>query len=357
MRIKDWSECWEDEKVSRKAIDQNKICDFGIKALDDAFGGILRNDLVVIGADSGVGKSDICLNIALHNASLGRQVALFFIEGGAEEAITRIKWKAIKDLYYSDPSNTAELDYRKWRLGRLESVDMDRLEELAFKNLEEKIKNKLHIYDFDAAFTIEHLTNALAYYASKKVNHVYKVEEHFYDVDLVIIDHLQYFTLVSGGNELQETTQILMKVKDLTQHQKIPVILVSHLRKKDKDRGLPGQDDFHGTSNICKISSLAFTVTNHPTKDNYSEQIFPTFFRVVKSRTGTRSTYAILNNYDFKRGDYQKEYALYALKADRPFSTPMPSSKLPSWARGKTSDIKIEDIEWEEPKKERADLQ
>lgn len=350
MRIKDWSECWEDQTKSRKAIDKTKICSFGIQALDDAFIGILRNDLVVIGADSGIGKSDICLNIALSNAAKGRRVALFFIEGGSEEAITRIKWKAIKDLYYANPDNTAELDYRQWCMGMLESPAMDVLEAQAQELLNKKIGNNLDIYDFDSSFTIGHLTQALGYYAAKRkvdAGGGFMVDDHYYDVDLVIIDHLQYFTLMAAGSENQEMTQILMQVKDLTQHSRIPVVLVSHLRKKEKDRGLPGQDDFHGTSNICKIASIAITVTNHPTKDNYRDQLFPTFFRVVKSRTGIRSTYAILKNYNFKLGEYDKPYALYALKGDKPLSNPIPAHLQPQWARGKANSTKIEEIDWE----------
>lgn len=331
MRV--WDELYIEQAQQRKSIDKNRICNFGIKALDDCLIGILKNDLVVIGADSGVGKSDICLNMALHNARQGKTVALFFIEGGAEEAIARIKWKAIKDIYYSSGKNSIDLDYRKWRMGMLESDEMDVLENEAFMSLMKDIGGRLHIYEFEDSFTVDCLIKSIGYFSSKKVNSSYLIEENFYDVDLIIIDHLQYFTLANPKNELTEMTQILMKVKDITNFHKIPVVLVSHLRKKDKDRGLPGQEDFYGTGNIAKISSLAFTISSCPGGDDYANQIYPTFFRIVKSRTGIRSSFGILNYYDLKRGKYIDKYELYNLAGDKPCSTPIENSKLPKWAQ------------------------
>lgn len=332
-RMKGWDECYTDQTISRQAIDHSKICTFGIKALDDALIGILRNDLVVIGADSGIGKSDICLNLALHNAKNGKNVALFFIEGGSEEAISRIKWKAIKDKYYDQGHNTVELDYRKWKMGLLENTLLLKIESEVYNELNEAIGSRLHIYEIDSTFKIDDLTNSIGYFASKRINNEHRIEEHFYDVDLIIVDHLQYFTLTNPKNELGEMTQILMKVKEITDFHKIPVILVSHLRKKDKDRGLPGQDDFYGTGNICKISSIAITISNHPQKDDHSNELYPTFFRIVKSRTGIRSSYAILCDYMYKLGHYDTSYQLYNLIADKPTAEPIEADKLPKWAK------------------------
>lgn len=334
-RMKGWDECYIDQTQARQAIDHTKICNFGIKALDDALIGILRNDLVVIGADSGVGKSDVCLNLALHNARNGKNVALFFIEGGSEEAISRIKWKAIKDKYYTEGHNTIELDYRKWRMGLLEDPLLLKIEAEVYKELMDGIGARLHIYDIDASFKIEDLTSSLMYFTNKRVNEAYNIEEHFIDIDLIIVDHLQYFTLANPKNEFTEMTQILMKVKEITDFHKVPVILVSHLRKKDKDRGLPGQDDFYGTGNICKIASVAITISNHPSQDNHSEELYPTFFRIVKSRTGIRSSYAILCDYMYRLGRYDTFYKLYNLAADKPVADPIEFDKLPRWAKPK----------------------
>ena len=87
MEMKNAVDCWIEAEENLRKIDINRICTFGIAPLDDALIGILPNDLICIGADSGVGKSEIALDIALHNAYSGKKVGLYFIEGGAEEAV------------------------------------------------------------------------------------------------------------------------------------------------------------------------------------------------------------------------------------------------------------------------------
>lgn len=336
MEIKDWRDCWNSELETREKLNPDNLCTFGIKPLDDALIGILPNDLVVIGADSGVGKSEICLNMALHNARCGRKVGLYFIEGGADEAIARIKWKSIKDRYYSnkDVYGFIDLDYRKWRMNLIPNPIIKTLEMECYLELESKIGDNLQIYSFEEGFKIDNLLMSLGYYVDYKNKTLQNpFGDMTFNVDLIIIDHLQYFTLTNAKNEINEMTDILMKVKNITNHYKIPVVLISHLRKKEKDRGLPSQEDFYGTSNTAKISSIAVTITPYSINEDYSSEQYPTFFRIVKSRTGIRPSYAALCNFDFKKQEYDVEYDLYKLSMDKPNSEKLPSFKCPKWAR------------------------
>lgn len=329
--MKSWDQCWDESEVNRKAIDVRKICTFGIKPLDDAMVGMLPNDLIVIGADSGAGKSEVCLDIALHNASQGKKVCLYFIEGGHEEAINRIKWKRIQDSYYSHKYTGIDMDYRKWRMNMIKSDTLDKITEGCKEYLTNLLKDNLQIYSFEEGFKIDDLIGSLN--GSKKP-------------ELIIIDHLQYFTLTNPKNELQEMTEILIKVKNITQHHKIPVVLISHLRKKEKDRGLPSQEDFFGTSNIAKICSQAIVMSPYFMADDYSTEKFPTFFRFVKSRTGLRSSYAILSTFNVRLGKYENDYSLYKLIKDVPNKDPIEHYKLPKWA--KIIKVKQEKVEWQE---------
>src|SRR3990167_10807164 len=128
MEMKSWKECWLEEQINRSNINIDNICTFGIKPLDDALIGILPNDLIVLGADSGVGKSEISLNMALHNAMKGKKIALYFIEGGAEEAISRIKWNLIRHKYYEKGYTAIDMDYRKWKLNMLTEILLSDIE-------------------------------------------------------------------------------------------------------------------------------------------------------------------------------------------------------------------------------------
>lgn len=324
-------ERWIEEDDKLESLDVSKMCSFGISVLDDALTGIMPNDLIVIGADSGSGKSEVALDIAVHNAENGKRVALYFIEGGSGEAINRIRWKKICRKYYDEKHTSLDMDYRKWRMGMLKSPLM---RELSFKCLNEhkqKVGDRLHVYDFKTGMTIGDFEESLGYFL-KPQGDPDDLLNYAHEVDLIIIDHLQYFTLVNPKNELTEMTQILTKVRQITIDHNIPVVLVSHLRKKDKDRGIPNQEDFFGTSNIPKQSSISITMSAYYLADQYLKDIYPTFFRFVKSRTGIRQSIAALCNFDFKLGQYEKDYAIYKLLGDKPASEPLPKHELPKWA-------------------------
>jgi replicative DNA helicase len=330
-----WFDSWDDEKHSRQTIDIKKVCTFGIKPLDDALIGILKNDLIVIGADSGVGKSELVLDIAMHNAKNGKKVALYYIEGNDNEAIARIKWKLIKDQYYSGGYTGVDMDYRKWRMNMLKGTCLDEIEDTCRNNLTRSILDNLQFYRVNSGFTVSCLQNSLGYFLRDTVNEEYKIMVKEMDVDLIIIDHLQYFTLTNPKNEFQEMTEILKIVKEITDIHQIPVILVSHLRKKDKERGLPGQEDFYGTSNIAKIASQAITITPSYT-ENAQEGRFPTFFRFAKSRTGLKPHLAVLAHYNANKGHYENEYDIFKLKGGFPDASPLEYSQWPSWAKKKS---------------------
>lgn len=331
MEMKNAAECWLDAEVARNAIDPARICDFGISVLDDALGGILSNDLIVLGADSGVGKSEIALDVSIHNAMAGRKVGLYFLEGGAEEAINRIRWKLIKQRFFSGGHRGVDLDYAKWRMNKLNNPLIKQLDRECLIEFQDKIKDNLHIYSFEQGFTIDMLLGSIGVFS--KMSFDGEREENKYNVDLLVVDHLQYFTLSYAENQFTEMTQILMKVKDITNYLRIPVIMVSHLRKRDKKEGLPGQDDFFGTSNISKIASQAIVISsNNKNDDDYVNGLYPTFFRFIKSRTGLRPGVAALCKFDVKIGKYDSIYDVYKLIDDKPMSKKMERHTLPKWA-------------------------
>jgi hypothetical protein len=240
----------------------------------------------------------------------------------------------IKQEYFSNRVvyDYIELDYRKWRMNMDVHPDIHRIEEKVKNDLFTKLGNRLDIYDFDKDFKIENLVGSLNWYLAKE-SFLVNPDQPMFNVDLIIVDHLQYFSLTDYKNEFSEMTQILKRIKDITNFDKIPVVLISHLRKKDKDRGLPSQEDFYGTSNIAKISSLAITISSQYDGEDYANGLYPTFFRVVKSRTGIRSSYAIKTYFDINRGEYAKEYGVYRLAGDRPFADPIEINNLPKWAK------------------------
>jgi archaellum biogenesis ATPase FlaH len=348
-----WRTSWKiqfaDERDARHSLDAKDLCKYGITCLDDALTGIFKNDLVVLGADSGVGKSELCLNIARTNAKLGKKVVLFYLEGGEMEAMRRMKWRDIIDIYYKKYTHTRlDVDYGNWvsntvndPLGILKKIE-DEVLDLYM----EMYKNNLIICPISNDFGVEELKDILSqFYSGYESNGEWSIQA---EVDLVLIDHLQYFSLPEGENEIASVTKILRECKHITDKANIPIVLVSHLRKKKEGRGLPSQDDFYGTSNIPKISSTAITICPDYDGEDRTKDRYPTFFRIAKSRIGVRSNLGIRAVFNLNKRSYEDNYEVFKLDSfDKPLVEPLSDTEKPRWAR-KTQSIPQQKVAWDE---------
>jgi len=330
-----WEEAFKIEEEERRNIDFKKLCSYGINALDDPLIAIAKNELVVIGADSGSGKSTLVLDIARYNAKNNRKVALFYLEGGHMEAMQKMKWRDIVELYYKqhEKGEYREMDFRKWALNCLEDNLLD-LSAKVYNEWKETYNDNIFFYPITEDFKIDELLDSLLGF-HKLIETPYNEfkKDEKYDLDLIIIDHLQYFSLNRDDNEITEITKIIREVKKITDYYNIPVILVSHLRKKGKDRGLPDQEDFYGSSNIPKIATTAITITNDTSLDNLKDEIFPTYFRIVKSRIGVRPNYAIRCDYNLNLKEYDKMYQICRLDSMGNILPDLEFKDYPKWAK------------------------
>ena len=82
------------------------------------------------------------------------------------------------------------------------------------------------------------------------------------DVDLVIIDHLHYFAR-DIKNASEELGKITMTFKKNAIRHKLPIILISHIRKLGKDEDLSG-DSLRGSSLIAQDSDIVLLVNRDP---------------------------------------------------------------------------------------------
>lgn len=334
-----WQDGFKKESEARLDIDIKKLCTYGIKPLDDALICINKGELVVIGADSGIGKTEVAIQIASNNAKNGKKVALYHLEGGAVEAIARMKWKDICQEYYAQHHGEwVDMDYRKWSVNFEQDRILSEIESKVWEKCKDKYSDNLFFYDAKEDLTIiDFLASLLDFHSLKTAAGNYYVNDQRragFDLDLIVIDHLQYFSLNQAESEITEITNIIRQVKKVTDNYKIPVVLISHLRKKGKDRGLPDQQDFYGSSNIPKIANTAITITPKMNAEDFANQIYPTWLRIVKSRTGVRSSIAMLSNFDGKKKEYEQTYSLYKINSEGYSSNePMVQSELPKWAK------------------------
>ena len=350
--LKSWERVFKEETIYRNSINPDTLCNYEITCLDEPLSCIMPNDLVVIGADSGVGKSTLILNMVRQNVSSGKRVILFYLEGGEQEAIQRMKWADICKIYFHNQ------DYRNFGINMLYSdwvtnrifdprKILSKIEGEVYDKYEASYKDNLKICSITKDFTIDDLMTGLM-----DCHRLVEKEGSFeamstFDADLVIIDHLQYFSLVGNESEIAQTTGILRECKNISDKYRLPVILVSHLRKKEKDRGLPSQEDFYGSSNIPKISSVGITITQDYEKQNFRTGLYPTYFRIVKSRTGIPPNIAMRACFDKDTQVYEDYYDIYKVNTRGvPDTDPMEDSEKPTWAKRKEE--KIPERSWDD---------
>src|SRR3990167_4239278 len=316
------------EKKNRSLFNPNKACHYGIKCLDDAMPYIMPDDFNVIGADSGVGKTELALHIAKHNAKNGKNVYVFSLEEGEEGAIRRILWKDICKQFYSQVQHEY-LSYEAWVTNNLNSEKVDDLEKAISLEYQKTYGGRLHFYVKSNNINADSVFNSLMnFWSGEEFN-----KKTMFNVDLIIIDHLHYFNLEDNAksNEASKITEILKKIKEIPQFHHIPVVLFSHLRKKTRDRCITDQEDFHGSSNIPKISSNSIIISPMASNDH---NIFPTIFRFVKSRYGLKSNYAACCNFNLKLRQYEETYQIYGIDGFNKLSnTPWLAEKWPRWSK------------------------
>ena len=337
--MKNYVEAFKEEADYRSNIDFQSLCTYGVKALDDAFVAIAPDELVVIGACSGYGKSELALAISRHNALKGKKVAHYHLEGGYKEAMQRIKWRDICDTYYARHKGAMlQLNFRNWSLNKDVNPLLSRIEAEVYAELSDKLKDKLFFYDKPEGLTCDAFLESLLDFHDLETAfanpHDARKKKGF-DLDLVVIDHLQYFSLDKDEDELQEITRILKEAKRINETMQIPVILVSHLRKLPRGHGVPDKEDIYGTSNIHKVANTCIIIHPDHEKDRSQEGIYPTFIRVAKSRIGLRPNELIYCNFDAKNRKYEKTYEIVRCFPNGEVAPePMPAGERPMWYDG-----------------------
>jgi hypothetical protein len=330
-----------EDTSNRLDLKRENLCTYGIAPLDHACACIFPDEVVVIGADSGAGKTTLSLHIARHNVRKGKRVALYHLEGNQYEPVQRLKWQDICRIYYQNYKSLCyDMEYKKFLLGEI-GPEIATIEAQVYSEYKEQFANKLFIYKKQAGLTLEKFKDSLENFSNlmpidlllgmKDVTSAVKAS---LDIDLIIIDHLQYFSLTNPMNELQEISEILRTCKTISESFNIPIIIISHLRKKGKERYMPGQEDFHGTSNIAKIASTAITLM--PDYDNYDHYNleFPTFIRVAKSRLGVEPNLAMRCIFNGRLRKYEESYLIHKIDSFGVVNEEhMEHAALPQWAK------------------------
>ena len=266
---------------------RTKRLTFGIKFLDLALGGILPDDLVLVGAPSGVGKTNFVTNIARANVSLGKKVHVIALEAYEGEIEDRIHYNILSNHFYKDKDRSpGNINFRGW--------------------IDGKYDDKLGKYRNAVGIDMAKLENMHTFYRTKQFT-IKDFERQAFSLkektDLIIVDHVHYFD-IEDDNENRGFKTIVKKIREVTQETGIPVVLVAHLRKKDRGNNelAAGIDEFHGSSDLTKIATKIISIGRGYQIDKYTSS---TYFRIPKMRMdGSVTYYAAKLIFDFRTNAY-----------------------------------------------------
>lgn len=314
------------ERAERQAM-KGHFLSLGVGFLDDAMGGIFPDDLILLGAATGKGKTEMATGIARANVLAGKAVHYIALEAGRHELTRRIKYPIISQLVYDDRGRVGDLwrrlNYLDWFMGRLDSW-LDPYERIADQQIREKYPTLFVRYKASERFDKDTLRQAVLDVAG--------------ETDLLIIDHLHYVDS-DDPNENRGLKAIVSTVRDLQPKTNKPTLLVCHIRKADRARKkpqlVPSIEDIHGSSDPGKISTKVIVIA--PAYDQPSDpdhpNLAPTYIEPSKCRAdGSRTRFVGLVSFNFRTGRYEKAYELGHLSDDRSKFIFAKREKLPTWA-------------------------
>lgn len=304
---------------------KERIVSYGVNFLDDALGGMSQKDLVLVGAKTGAGKSQLVSAIAKHVAGLGNNVDMFALEAEKHEIARRIKFSMLAEEYFADPRRVAtepgQMKYGAWRRNELRHV-LDMYEPLVRDRFKKELAGLRVHYREDGIYDHDRL--------EKEVKAVAK------STSLIIIDHIHYVD-IDGENENAAYKRIIKTVRDLTLKHGIPIIVVAHLRKTQafRDKALvPNNEDFHGTSDLTKIATTAILLGKAPPAMDQPVHLRPTYMRVTKSRIeGDLSWVCARTEFDTRYNRYNPGYDLGMLVDGDSDYEPLKEGFVPYWAQ------------------------
>ena len=289
-----------ESRLLKYMSENKKVGIFGITYLDEKLKGILRGDLIIIGARSGAGKSTLSNIIATVNARLGVKVALFSLENFKDDNfVEKAYYEYIRQMkdYSISLRDFASGDFDICREA------LDKAEEYA-----EQCYKGINVINRQVNFSIEDLKNGIIDQVKNK------------GVNLIVLDHLDYVDKYDNDTDYTHMNSLMKTIRELQDEYKVAVVAISHLRKAYNSKFspiIPSIDEFIGSSN--KVKEATCVIMFAPDDEGN--------YKMAKDNTGKKSTWCCVRKlrmggidnraakliFNTRTGDYDKNYELYSV--------------------------------------------
>jgi hypothetical protein len=312
-----------DERESR-IVNADRAMPYHHAFLDDYLRCIMPHDLILIGAATGAGKTELARSIAASTAATGKHVHYFALEAEPYEIERRTKFAVLAGLVLRRGIKIPApgMNYADWYCGQLERFLVG-LDDEADAIVTQKYKT-LHTYYRGSRFDHDDIRRLFLAINTQ--------------TDLIILDHLHYVD-VDDDNENRGFKRTMKMIRDVSLGIGKPVILVVHLRKRDQSRRrelVPVIEDVHGSSDVGKICTRAAILA--PASKAALEDIparagcAPTFFSIPKDRVSGACPYIAVVDFDYRARTYADTYTLGRPARGGEKFEPLGFGDAPGWA-------------------------
>ena len=261
----------------------------GFYDFDNLTDGFHPNELIILAARPGMGKTAFALNIATNVALKTKKTVLIFnLEMRAEQLVSRMI------------ASVGQLDGRKLQNGSLETSDWQRVNE-AMSTLSDT-----NIYiDDTAGITIGEIKSKCRRIASTDEN-----------LGLIVID---YLTLISsaqsfGGNRQQQVSEISRALKTLALELEVPILTLAQLSRTPelRENKRPILSDLRESGSIEQDADVVTFIysDDYYADPNARNDVIETEIIVRKNRSGKVGTSKLLfkkNNQSFMNFSNKEE--------------------------------------------------
>lgn len=240
--------------------DSDMVIPTGFDTFDKQNGGFFRGSLVIIGGNSGGGKSILCNQLAVNQAKLGYNISLAPLEMSTKEMVSRT---------ISSTTGRPAIDIFLKRLSNPDKDDIYRKMIKLSKEIEAK-GGSYTIFKPKEDLTIQQLLSSM----------------HTLKSDVIYIDYISLLKGVGGDDSWQKLGEVARYCKIYAENHNKVVVLLAQLSEEGKIRY---------SQAIKEHASLAWTfVSNADTRKNGVLRI-----ELLKSRNQVNS--AFLLNIDYAK--------------------------------------------------------
>lgn len=271
----------------------------GLSFIDEPLRGIMETETILIGADSGYGKTELASILSMNIAAQGVKTLFIALECYDGEIEDRRKFPQISSKVWKEKQ---EVIYQKdWICGLYPEYEHYEKEIILDDNLKGNLFIRYRMNGED--YTEKTLTSDLDKVLKRK------------EIKFCIIDHIHHFDMENVYSENIEMKNLIKKICNMSQMHHVPIIIFGQFKKKNMSNStlVPDYDEFFGTSELYKNVSAVITMA--PDFEAEANELeFPTLFRICKGRGGTQlKKYAFGAIYDAINKCYKKDYYLYQL--------------------------------------------